>query len=141
MTSSNQEAVERVKADLELQDGGGIAYTCQDALYTVVVQGEDLRSLLSHLQALEAENTRLNGAVTNLRATQGEELARIGVAREIERAELEAQRDSYRKALEEIAVHPGPHADEAAHWRAEAARQALSHSTPTGSKTGEGTAK
>lgn len=43
------EARERLERDLELQDGGGVAYTCHDELYTVVVQGEDLRTVLAAL--------------------------------------------------------------------------------------------
>jgi len=43
-----EKAVERVKADLDIQDSGGMVYPALDAgVYTVVIQGEDLRLLLS----------------------------------------------------------------------------------------------
>jgi len=47
-------SIERLTRDLELQDGGGVAYTSQDVLYTVVVQGEDLRAALARVAELEA---------------------------------------------------------------------------------------
>lgn len=42
--------VERLRRDLEMQDGGGMAYSAADAgLYVVSVQGEDLRAILAAL--------------------------------------------------------------------------------------------
>jgi hypothetical protein len=57
------EVTERLKRDLELQDGGGMAYTAADTLYTVVVQGEDLRAAISALQSSEAARTLAEGAL------------------------------------------------------------------------------
>jgi hypothetical protein len=42
-----------------------------------------------------------------------------------EREGLEREVEELREALEDISAYPGPHADEAAHWRAERASQAL----------------
>jgi len=51
-----------------------------------------------------------------------------------ERDEARAEIERLRGALEHIAQYPGPHADEAAHWRAEAARAALAPATPPAHK-------
>ncbi len=56
---------------------------------------------------------------------------------ERERGKVEAVIKRLRGALEHIAQYPGPHTDEAAHWRAEAAHAALAPATPPAHEQGD----
>jgi hypothetical protein len=104
MTPPPIEAVERVKAladrldrEAQFHRVGGLIPGKGSP------DGNALRALLSTNDHLSSENARLEAEVTNLRATQGEELARIGVARECERDEWRAEITRLREALRPLA--------------------------------------